>query len=261
MDVSYDCELNLSTNLEATSFKEATSHDEWKEAMHKEYDALINNGTWKLVDPPIRTKLIGSKWVFNNNYRSDGSLDKQKERLMEKGFACKEGVDYEDTYPAQQNGLQYVLYFPWQHRMDVKTAFLNGYLKENIFMSHQEGFVVKGQEHKVWKIIKSLYGMKQAPSAWYEKLTDNLLKLNFKHFNLDDATLFVNKVGKNVVYLVVYVDDMLITCNNENYIASIKKKFKKGFEMKDLGHLHYYLSIEIIKNTRYIFISHKKYIE
>jgi len=87
MDVSYDCELNLSTNFEPTSFKEATSHDEWKEAMQKEYDSLIKNGTWKLVDPPFGTKPIGCKWVYKNKYKADGSLDKHKARLVAKGFA------------------------------------------------------------------------------------------------------------------------------------------------------------------------------
>jgi hypothetical protein len=87
MDVSYDCELNLSTNLELTSFKEVVSHDEWKEAMQKECDALIKNGTWKLVDPPYGMKQIGCKWVFKNKYISNGSLDKHKTRLTEKGFA------------------------------------------------------------------------------------------------------------------------------------------------------------------------------
>jgi hypothetical protein len=106
-------------------------------------------------------------------------------------------------------------------------------------MSQLEGFVVKGQEHKVCKLIKYLYGLKQAPRAWYENLTEHLLKLNFKHFNLDNATLFVKKVGKTIVYLVVYVDDLLIIGNNESYIASIKKELKKGFEMIDLKvHIH-----------------------
>jgi hypothetical protein len=119
---------------------------------------------------------------------------------------------------------------------------------------------VKGQEDKVCKLIKALYGLKRAPQAWYEKLTKHLLKLNFKHFNLDDAILFVKKVGKTIVYLVVYVDDMLITGNNESYNASIKKELKKGFEMTYLGHLHYYLGIEVIQNPRFIFIFQKKYI-
>jgi hypothetical protein len=119
---------------------------------------------------------------------------------------------------------------------------------------------VKGQEQKECKLIKSLYGPKQAPRAWYEKLTEHLLKLNFKDFNLDDATLFAKKVGETVVYLVVYVDDMLITRNNESYIASIKKELKKGFEMTNLGHLHYYLGIAVTHNPKYMFISQKKYI-
>eukprot|EP00253_Pinus_taeda_P013008 PITA_13008 len=87
MDVSYDCELNLSIDFEPTSFKDATSHDEWKEVMQKEYDSLIKNGTWKLVDPPFGTKPIGCKWVYKNKYKANGSLDKHKSRLVEKAFA------------------------------------------------------------------------------------------------------------------------------------------------------------------------------
>jgi len=107
--------------------------------------------------------------------------------------------------------------------MDLNTTFLNEDLKDNVFMSHPEDFVVKGQEHKVCKLIKTLYGMKQTPRAWYENLIEQLLKLNFKHFNLRDSILFVKKFGKFVIYLVLYVDDLLITWNNENYIASINK--------------------------------------
>jgi hypothetical protein len=88
---------------------------------------------------------------------------------------------------------------------------------------------VKGQEHKVCKLIKSLYGLKQATRAWYEKLTEHLLKINFRHFNLDDATLFVKKVGKTVVYLVVYVDDLLITRNNESIYCIHKERIEEGF--------------------------------
>eukprot|EP00253_Pinus_taeda_P027343 PITA_27343 len=108
-------------------------------------------------------------------------------------------------------------------------------------MSQPEGFVVKGHEHKVCKLVKSFYGLKQASRAWYEKLTEHLLKLNFKHYDLDDATLFVKKVSKTIVYLVVYVDDILMRGNKESYIASIKKKLGKSFEMINLGYVHYYL--------------------
>jgi hypothetical protein len=84
MDILYDCELNLSTNFESISYEQVASHDEWKEAMHKEYDAFIKNGTWKLVGTPFETKPIGCKWVFNNKYKYDDSFDKHKVRLVEK---------------------------------------------------------------------------------------------------------------------------------------------------------------------------------
>eukprot|EP00253_Pinus_taeda_P020570 PITA_20570 len=136
---------------------------------------------------------------------------------------------------------------------------MNGDLKENVFMSQPEGFAVKGHEHKVCKLVKSLYGLKQAPRAWYEKLTEHLLKLNFNHFDLDDATLFIKKVGKTALYLVVYVDDLLMTWNNESY-TSIKKELGKSFEMTDLGYVHYYLGIEVTQHPKCIFLSQKKYI-
>ena len=92
------------------------------------------------------------------------------------------------------------------------------------------------------------------------KLTEDILKFNFKHYDLDDANLFVKKVGKIVVYLVVCVDDLLMTGNNESYVASIKKELRKGFEMYDLGYVHYYLGIEVTQPTKFIFLSQKKYI-
>jgi len=139
--------------------------------------------------------------------------------------------------------------------MDVKTTFLNGDLKENVLMSQPKGFAVKGQEHKACKLVKSLYGLKQTPRAWYEKLTGHLLKLNFKHYDLDDATLFVKKVGKTVIYLVVNVDELLMIGNNERYISSIKTELRKGFEMIDLGYVHYHIGIEVTQHPKFIFLS------
>ena len=132
----------------------------------------------------------------------------------------------------------------------MRTLFLtqqNG-LPSKHSLPWPEGFVVKGQEHKVCKLVKSLYGLKQAPQAQYEKLIEHLLKLNFKHYDFDDATLFVKKVGKIVLYLVVYVDDILMTWNNVNYISPINKELRKGIEIHNLGYVHDYLCIEVTQH-------------
>eukprot|EP00253_Pinus_taeda_P015406 PITA_15406 len=202
--------------------------------MQKEYDALINNDTWTLVDPPLGTKPIGCKWVYKKKYKADGSLDKHKARLVAKGFAQKEAVDYEENFA------------PTTKWAAIRTLFA---------LAAQNG-----HEHKVCKLANSLYGIKQALRTWYEKLTEHLMKLNFKYFDLDDATLFVKKVGKIVVCLVIYVDDLLMTGNNESYIASIKKELGKSFEMTDLGYVHYYIGIEVTQHPKSIFLSRKKYI-
>ena len=127
--------------------------------MAKEYGALIKNGTWRLVDPPIGIKPIGSKWVYKTKYKVDGSLDKYKARLVAKGYAQKEGIDYTETFAstAKWNTIRTLFSLAAQngwkiHHIDVKTAFLNGDLKEDVYMFQPKGFSVKGKEQKVWVI-------------------------------------------------------------------------------------------------------------
>jgi hypothetical protein len=145
-------ELNFSAVNEPTAFEEVTICNEWKVAMQKEYDALIKNGTWRLVDPPIGIKPIGSKWIYKSKYKADGSLDKHKVRLVAKGYAQKEGIDYTETFaPTAKWGTIRTLFSlvaqkGWKiHHMDVKIAFLNGDLKEDVYMLQPKGFSVKGK--------------------------------------------------------------------------------------------------------------------
>ena len=135
--------------------------------MQNEYDVVIKNGTWKLVDPPLGTKPIGCKCIYKNKYKLDGSLDKHKARLVAKGFAQKEGVNYEENISPTAKWATIKTLFTlaaqtgWKiHQMDAKIVFLNGDLKDNVFVSRPEGFVMKGHEHKVCKLVKSLYGLK-----------------------------------------------------------------------------------------------------
>ena len=160
--------LNVEEDITPKTYKEAlASRDSpfWKEAINDEIDSLLSNGTWVLVDPPPNSKPIGCKWIFRIK---DGNLFKA--RLVVKGFWQKEGVDYFDTYAPVARITSIRLLFALAsiynlciHQMDVKTAFLNGDLNEEVYMEQPEGFVLPGNEHKVCKLTKSLYGLKQAP--------------------------------------------------------------------------------------------------
>ena len=142
----------------------------WKEAINDEMDSIMSNHTWKLVDLPSGSKPIGCKWVFRMKYYTDGTLHTFKARLVAKGFRQKEGIDYFDTYALVARITSIRILFAlasihdiYVHQMDVKTAFLNGDLDEEVYMEQPEGFILLGNEHKVCKLVKSLYGLKQAP--------------------------------------------------------------------------------------------------
>jgi hypothetical protein len=144
--------------------------DDWKEAVRSEIYSILSNGTWELVDRPYECKLMGCKWVFKKKLRSDGTSDKYKARLVAKCYAQKEGEDFFDTYSpvARLTTIHILLSLTTSHgllvhQMDIKITFLNGELKEEIYMTPPDEFVVKGQEDKVCKLMKSLYGLKQTP--------------------------------------------------------------------------------------------------
>ena len=141
--------------------------------------------------------------------------------------------------------------------MDVKSDFLNGDLQEDVYMQQPPGFEIAGKEHKVCKLIKALYGLKQAPRSWYIKMDEYLRKVGF-HRSESDDTLYIRQQGSYLVILIMFVDDLLITGNNDDHIAQ-KKELHAGFKMTDLGLLHYYLGIEVFQRPHHIFISQSKY--
>ena len=140
--------------------------------------------------------------------------------------------------------------------MDVKSAFLNGYLQEEIFVEQSEGFVNEGNENKVYFLKKALYGLKQAPRAWYSKV--DLVHLGF-HKSQSELTLYVKHQGTNILVISLYVDDMLVTGSNVEEINWFKLEMKKVFEMTDLGLMSCFLGIEIKQNQDEVFLSQRKY--
>eukprot|EP00253_Pinus_taeda_P015174 PITA_15174 len=150
--------------------------------------------------------------------------------------------------------LSLVASFKWEvHHMDVKPAFLHGDLHEEIYMEQPIGFIQKNS-NLVCQLNKSLYGLKQAPQAWYAKMDSFLLETGFSRFHSDN-TIYTKKVGKSLIILILYVDDIILIGNDPNLINHVKSSLKKKLEMTDLGHLHYFLGLQVLQSKKGISLS------
>ena len=237
-----------------TSYTEAVSSpqkEQWKEAMQGEYDSLISKGTWILTDLPSNRIPIKCKWVYKTKTKADGSFDKFKARLVAKGYSQIAGVDYQDTFSpvVRSTSIRMLLAFATQfdleiHQMDVKTAFLNGDLKEEIYMEQPEGFIILGKEHLVCRLHRALYGLKQASRAWYIKI-DQFLRSKGFIACFADPNLYVKKEGNCFIILALYVDDTILVSNHIAFMEYIKKILSSAFEMVDLGEIHSCLGIQV----------------
>uniref|UniRef100_A0A2N9J2D4 Uncharacterized protein n=1 Tax=Fagus sylvatica TaxID=28930 RepID=A0A2N9J2D4_FAGSY len=239
----------------------------WREAINDEMDSILSNNTWVLVDLPPGSNTIGCKWVFRRKYRTDGTIQTFKARLVAKGFRQREGIDYFDTYaPVARITSICVLialasiYKLVVHQMDVKTAFLNGELDEEVYMDQPEGFVLPGNETKVCKLVKSLYGLKQAPKQWHEKFDTVILANGFKH-NGADKCVYSKFTSEYGVIVCLYVDDMLIFGTNMLGVYETKKYLASVFKMKDLNEADTILGIKVKRNSEGYALCQNHYIE
>ncbi|GKC72971.1 zinc finger, CCHC-type containing protein, partial [Tanacetum coccineum] len=240
----------------------------WKEAVQSEIDSIMHNDTWELIDLPLGCKALGCKWILKRKMKVDGSIDKYKARLVIQGFRQKEGIDFFDTYApvARISTIRLLLALAAIHdlvihQMDVKTAFLNGDLDEEIYMKQPEGFVMPGHESKVCKLKKSLYGLKQAPKQWHQKFDDVVLSNGFS-LNQADKCVYskFDASGKGVI-ICLYVDDMLIFGTDQDQVNKTKEFLSSNFDMKDLGEAEVILGIRIKRGNNGISISQSHYIK
>ena len=186
---------------------------------------------------------------------------------MAKGYSQTEGIDYAETFApvAKLNTIIMLITlttkYHWKlHQLDVKSSFLNGELKEEVYLTQPEGFVEKGQEHLVCKLKKALYGLKQASRSWYEKIDSFFLQQGFMR-SKSDPNLYTKFDEQGYIVLIsLYVDDLIITGNAEKLIDEIKEQLSKVFEMKDLGELQYCLGLEVWRNAGQTFVCQSKYI-
>nr|KYP64927.1 Retrovirus-related Pol polyprotein from transposon TNT 1-94 [Cajanus cajan] len=240
----------LLAQSEPKNVKQALKDPKWLEAMKKEYSALLKNNTWTLVQLPPDRNAIGCKWVFRIKENSDGSVNRYKARLVAKGFLQQPGFDFNETFSPVIKPVTIRLILTlaisnhWDiHQLDVNNAFLNGSLNETVYMQQPPGFEVPDST-LVCKSNKALYGLKQAPRQWFERLQYTLLQFGFKA-NKCDPSLFTYHVQSNIVYLLVYVDDIIITGNSSQFTQQLIDQLNSIFSLKQLGKLDYFLGIEV----------------
>lgn len=256
----------LLANVEPNSIREALAHPAWKAAMQAEFDALQKNDTWSLVELPPHRSAIGCKWVFRVKENADGSINKYKARLVAKGFHQQHGFDFNETFSPVVKPvtirliLTLALTYRWNlQQIDVNNAFLNGFLDEEIYMTQPPGFISENK-HLVCKLHRALYGLKQAPRAWYERLHGALLQFGLKPSRCDPSLFTLSQAGQKL-FVLVYVDDIIITRSSDSLIHELITKLNAKFALKQLGDLDYFLGLEVKKQPDgSLFLTQTKYI-
>ncbi|GJX60356.1 retrovirus-related pol polyprotein from transposon TNT 1-94 [Tanacetum coccineum] len=203
------------SKVEPKNFKSAVTEDCWFQAMQDEIHEFDRLDVWELVPPPDCAMIIALKWIYKVKLDEYGDVLKNKARLVAKGYRQEEGLDFEESF-APVARLEAIRIFLANvasknmtvYQMDVKTAFLNGELKEEVYVSQPEGFVDPDRPHHVYRLKKALYGLKQAPRAWYDTLSKFLLAQGFSK-GVVDPTLFIRKTGKHTLHVQIYVDDII----------------------------------------------------
>jgi hypothetical protein len=241
--------------------------DKWLDAMENEIKSLKEHGVWDLVKLPEGRKTVGCKWIFKVKQDADGNVERYKARLVAQGFSQKEGEDYDETFSpvVRFESIRTVIALAAQlglslHQMDVKTAFLNGELKEKIYMRQPPGYVVQGKETYVCLLYKSLYGLKQSARCWNEELDSQLKKMGFFQSAFDPC-IYVRSKENEIIIIAVYVDDLIIGGENDSNIKRIKDTISSKFDMEDMGKLHHFLGVKIVQNPSWIWIGQPAYIK
>ena len=242
-----------------TSYYEAINDKDfsfWKETMKSELESMYSNNVWTVVDLPQGVKPIGSKWVNKRKKGVDGKVETYKARLVAKGYSQKSGFDYEETFSpvAMIKSIRILLsiaaYYDYEIlQMNVKTAFLNGYLKENTYKMQPDGFITKSQEHMVCMLHKSIYGLKQASRSW-NKCFDQVIKSFVFDQNEEEPCVYRKMQDDIVVFRILYVDDIFLIGNDFEMLSKVKIQLATQFQMKDLGEVQYVLGIKIIRDKK-----------
>ncbi|CAL9238006.1 unnamed protein product [Arabidopsis halleri] len=246
---------------------QALAYPNWHPAMTDEHGAMLKTKTWDLVPRPQNVNIVRSMWLFKHKFDANGVLSRHKARLVANGKSQEEGVDFTETFspvvkPATiRTVLNVGVALEWPiHQLDVKNAFLQGDLEETIYMHQPPGFVDHSRPGYVCKLNKAIYGLKQAPRAWNSKFSSFLKLMGFVQSKAD-SSLFIFRKGRDCAYLLLYVDDILLTASSTSLLRRVIDKLRTAFPMTDLGKVHHFLGIKAEFNTKGLFLSQAVYAE
>ncbi|GJQ95052.1 putative ribonuclease H-like domain-containing protein [Tanacetum coccineum] len=251
---------------EPTKIAQALDDESWVEAMQEELLQFKIQKVWTLVDLPYGKKAIGTKWVYRNKKDERGIVVRNKARLVAQGYKQEEGIDYDEVFApvarieAIRLFLAYASFMNFLvYQMDVKSAFLYGTIEEEVYVSQPPGFVDPEFPEKVYKVEKALYGLHQAPRAWYETLSTYLLDNGFYRGQID-KTLFIKRVKGDILLVQVYVDDIIFGSTKKSLCTDFEQIMHKRFQMSSMGELTFFLGLQVKQKEDGIFISQDKYV-
>ena len=249
------------------SVRSAVKDPHWYGAMKKEYDALQANKTWTLVPRPPGARIITGKWVFKHKMNPDGTLERYKARWVVRGFNQRPGIDFGETFspvvkPATiRTVLTLVANHNWSaHQLDVSNAFLHGNLQEQVYSQQPTGFVDARRPDDVCLLSRSLYGLRQAPRAWFDRFVGHVTSLGFIQSKAD-TSLFVYRKNGATAYLLLYVDDMILSASTTSLLQHVIQRLHDAFAVKDMGPVRHFLGIHVHRTRDGFFLSQASYAE
>ncbi|GJW28864.1 putative ribonuclease H-like domain-containing protein [Tanacetum coccineum] len=254
------------SQIEPKKISKALKDESWVDAMQEELLHFKIQKDWILIDLPYRKKAIGTKWVYRNKKDERGVVVRNKARLVSQEHRQEEGIDYDDFFApvARIEAIRIFLAFASYmgfivYQMDVKSAFLYGKIDEEVYVSQPLGFVDPKFPKKVYKVVKALYGLHQAPRAWYATLSTFLLKSGYRRGTID-KTLFIKKDKNDIMLVQVYVDDIIFGSTKRSWCDEFEALMKSRFQMSSMGELTFFLGLQVKQKEDGIFISQDKYV-
>ncbi|GKA69422.1 retrovirus-related pol polyprotein from transposon TNT 1-94, partial [Tanacetum coccineum] len=265
LNVRSNVHRTFSTNSRTPNSLETTYVAPKTRFSKKETQSKTRLQVWELIPLLEGKNVIALKWLWKNKCDAENIVVRNKTRLVAKGYKQEEGIDFEESFSlvARLEAVQmFIAYVAHKNitifQMDVKTAFLNGPLKEEVYVSQPEGFIDLEFPNHVYRLKKALYGLEQAPRAWYDKLSSFLIEHGFTK-GIIDPTLFTRRHGEDILLVQVYVDDIIFGSTNLDFSKRFANLMKNNFEMSMMGELKFFLGLQVHQSPRGIFISQSQY--